>query len=98
MNTYRIHRACTDSDRTSAYRLRYELYVEDQGLFHEIADHLSAGRLVQVATRTPPVPVQMACLYTHRRHQDPKTRLFMDFMVERIARAVKGAQSRIALV
>lgn len=61
----------------------------------EIADHLSAGRLVPVATRTPPVPVQMACLYTHRRHQDPKTRLFMDFMTDRVGRAVREAEERV---
>jgi DNA-binding transcriptional LysR family regulator len=55
----------------------------------EVADHLGAGRLVVVATDTPPEPVQMACLYTHRRRQDPKTRLFMDFMAARIAAAVR---------
>lgn len=58
----------------------------------EVAEHLKAGRLVPVAMDTPPVPVQMACLYTHRRHQDPKTRLFMEFMIERIGRAVKTAE------
>ncbi|TNF58021.1 MAG: LysR family transcriptional regulator [Rhodobacteraceae bacterium] len=55
----------------------------------EVADHLGAGRLVVVAADTPPEPVQMACLYTHRRRQDPKTRLFMDFMATRIATAVR---------
>ena len=59
----------------------------------EIAGHLEAGRLVPVAEDTPPVPVQMACLYTHRRHQDPKTRLFMDFMTDRIARAMRAAEA-----
>ena len=54
----------------------------------EVADHLGAGRLVPVAVATPPVPVQMACLYAHRRGQDPKTRLFMDFVSERIAKTV----------
>lgn len=54
----------------------------------EIAEHLAAGRLVKVAAATPPVPVQMACLYAHRRGQDPKTRLFMDFVTERIVRTV----------
>ena len=61
----------------------------------EVADHLCSGRLVPVVTQTPPVPVQMACLYTHRRHQDPKTRLFMDFMTERMARAVREAEARV---
>ena len=55
----------------------------------EVAEHLKAGRLVTVAQDTPPEPVQMACLYTHRRRQDPKTRLFMEFIIERIAAMVK---------
>ena len=59
----------------------------------EVAEHLASGRLVVVAPLTPPMSVQMACLYTHRRHQDPKTRLFMDFMIERIADAMRAAES-----
>ncbi|MFZ9197959.1 MAG: LysR family transcriptional regulator [Paracoccaceae bacterium] len=51
----------------------------------EIADHLKSGKLVAVATETPPEPIQMACLFAHRRGQDPKVRLFMEFMIERIA-------------
>lgn len=54
----------------------------------EIADHLKAGRLVPVAQKTPPEPIQMACLFTHRRWQDPKTRLFMEFMVNRIGATI----------
>ncbi len=56
----------------------------------EVADHLKTGRLVPVATQTPPEPVQMACLYTHRRGQDPKTRLFMEFVIDRIAAAIRA--------
>jgi len=56
----------------------------------EIADYQKSGALVQVVEDTPPLPVQMACLYTHRRHQDPKARLFMEFMIERMEGAVKG--------
>ena len=55
----------------------------------EISDHLAAGRLVPVAEETPPEPVQVACLYTHRRGQDPKTRLFMEFMIDRIGAVVR---------
>lgn len=62
----------------------------------EIAEHLVSGALVPVATETPPLPVQMACLYTHRRHQDPKTRLFMDFMTERIGHAIRSAEARLS--
>ncbi|WP_095590824.1 LysR family transcriptional regulator [Actibacterium ureilyticum] len=56
----------------------------------EVADHLRAGRLVPVAEAEPPVPVQLACLYMHRRRQDPKARLLIDFMVDRIAPALRG--------
>lgn len=50
----------------------------------EVSEHLASGALVPVLRDTPPVPVHLACLYTHRRHQDPKTRLFIDFMATRV--------------
>jgi len=56
----------------------------------EVARHLESGRLVKVCEETPPETIQMACLYTHRRGQDPKTRLFMEFMIERIEQVVAG--------
>ena len=56
----------------------------------DISDHISSGALVVVGADTPPEPVQMACLYTHRRGQDPKSRLFMEFMVERISASIKA--------
>ncbi|MCX7560237.1 LysR family transcriptional regulator [Sulfitobacter sp. F26204] len=55
----------------------------------EVAEHIKAGRLVAVATETPPEPIQMACLFTHRRRQDPKTRLFMEYVISRITEAVR---------
>jgi DNA-binding transcriptional LysR family regulator len=58
----------------------------------EVAEHLSTGALIIVGENTPPVPVQMSCHYTHRRHQDPKTRLFMDFMIDRISGAIRTAE------
>jgi len=54
----------------------------------EVADHLAAGRLVPVLEDFPPVPVQLGCLYAHRRHQDPKTRLLIAFMADRITEAL----------
>lgn len=54
----------------------------------EVAHHLRSGALVHVVEDTPALPVQMACLYTHRRHQDPKARLFMEFMIERMQGAL----------
>ena len=58
----------------------------------EIADHLRSGALVPVAEATPPEPIQMACLFTHRRRQDPKTRLFMEFMIDRVATLIKATE------
>ncbi len=63
----------------------------------EVAGHIRAGDLVPVAQSTPPVPVQMACLYTHRRHQDPKTRLFMEFTAERMGAAVRNSEASVQL-
>jgi len=50
----------------------------------EVFEHLAAGTLVPVLTEEPPATIQMACLYMHRRHQDPKVRLFLDFMIDHI--------------
>jgi DNA-binding transcriptional LysR family regulator len=55
----------------------------------EVAEHLQSGALQTVLADTPPIPVQLACLYTHRRHQDPKTRLFIDHMAQHVADALK---------
>ena len=57
----------------------------------EVAEHLSSGALVPVATETPPAPIQMACLFTHRRRQDPKTRLFMEFMIDRVGDVIRNS-------
>lgn len=53
----------------------------------EVAEHLASGALVPVAEATPPEPIQMACLFSHRRQQDPKARIFMEFVIDRIAAA-----------
>jgi DNA-binding transcriptional LysR family regulator len=58
----------------------------------EIAEHLRTGSLIAVAQKTPPEPIQMACLYSHRRGQDPKTRLFMEFMVDRVGALIRPAE------
>lgn len=55
----------------------------------EVADHIKAGRLIPVVTENPPEPIQMACLFTHRRGQDPKSRLFMEYVIARITESVR---------
>ncbi len=62
----------------------------------EVAEYLRSGRLVPVAEATPPEPIQMACLFTHRRGQDPKTRLFMDYVTDRVGAAIRQAEQRAA--
>jgi DNA-binding transcriptional LysR family regulator len=78
---------CDDGDVLTEWALAGEGIVL-KPLF-EVAHHLADGRLVRVATDTPPAPVQMACLFAHRKGQDPKARLFMDFVIERIVQAIR---------
>ena len=49
----------------------------------EVAGHLASGALVPLLEATPPLPVRFACLYPHRRLQDPKLQVFIPWMVER---------------
>lgn len=63
----------------------------------EVAEHLSSGALVPVATGSPPLPAPLACLYPHRRHQAPKARLFIDYMASRIKRSIKELNGEIQL-
>lgn len=57
----------------------------------EVAEHLRTGRLVPVATATPPLPTQLSVLSQHRRLRDPKVRLFADFMAIRCREAMRRA-------
>ncbi len=58
----------------------------------DVAQHLEAGRLVEVLPATPPMPATFGCLYPHRKFQDPKIRLFVDFMVARTRARVEQVQ------
>ena len=61
----------------------------------EIAEHLQSGALVPVAEATPPQDVQLACLYPHKRLQDPKSRLFIDYMVAACRRELAAILARL---
>jgi DNA-binding transcriptional LysR family regulator len=54
----------------------------------EIADHLASGALVPVVEGNPPHPASLACIFPHKRLQDPKSRLFIDFMVAAVKKAL----------
>jgi DNA-binding transcriptional LysR family regulator len=59
----------------------------------EVADHLREGRLVPVATATPPLPIQLSALSQHRRLKDPKVQLFTDYMAAQIREDLRRATS-----
>ncbi|MCP4207732.1 MAG: LysR family transcriptional regulator [Shimia sp.] len=46
----------------------------------DVAQHLRSGALVEILSDTPPLPAAFGCLYPHRKLQDPKIRLFVDFV------------------
>ena len=54
----------------------------------EIEPFLRDGRLKIILPDTPPVPVKLAAIYPHRKLQDPKVRLLVDFMAERCQRMI----------
>jgi DNA-binding transcriptional LysR family regulator len=54
----------------------------------EIAEHLASGALVPVVEDNPPQKVSLACIFPHKRLQDPKSRLFIDFMVAAVKKAL----------
>jgi DNA-binding transcriptional LysR family regulator len=54
----------------------------------EVAEYLASGQLVPVCEDNPPYPVSLACIFPHKRLQDPKSRLLIDFMVAAIKQAL----------
>lgn len=53
---------------------------------YEVAEHLESGRLVEVLPQNRPLPAQFGVLTPHRRLQDPKVRLFADFIARETRR------------
>lgn len=49
----------------------------------EIEPFIRDRRLKIILPKTPPVPVKLAAIYPHKKLQDPKVRLLVDFMAER---------------
>ncbi len=48
----------------------------------DVAEQLRDGSLVEVLPQTPPAPTIFGCLYPHKKLQDPKIRLFVDFVID----------------
>ncbi|TIQ87248.1 MAG: LysR family transcriptional regulator [Mesorhizobium sp.] len=55
----------------------------------EVEPFIRDRRLKVVLPDTPPTPVQFAAVYPHKKLQDPKVRLLLDFMAERCQRLIK---------
>ena len=55
----------------------------------EVEPFIRDQRLKVILTDTPPTPVQFAAVYPHKKFQDPKVRLLLDFMAERCQRLIK---------
>lgn len=60
----------------------------------EVEPFLREGRLKVILPKTPPAPVQLAAVYPHKKFQDPKVRLLLDFMAERCQRLIHDALAR----
>ena len=50
----------------------------------DVSKHLASGALVEILPQTPPVKASFGCLFPHRKLQDPKIRLFIDFATREI--------------
>lgn len=55
----------------------------------EVEPFIRDGRMKVIMPDTPPTPVQLAAVYPHKKLQDPKVRLLLDFMAERCQRLIK---------
>lgn len=64
----------------------------------DVAEHLAKGDLVPVCATALPPPLQLACLFQHRRNQDPKIRLFIDFMAVRVKEALRAREAIFQLI
>lgn len=57
----------------------------------EVSDHLKQGALIAVATQSPPTQLPFSCVFPHKRLQDMKVRLFIDFAISSIREQVRLA-------
>jgi DNA-binding transcriptional LysR family regulator len=55
----------------------------------EVEPFIRDKRLKVILPQTPPIPIQLAAVYPHKKLQDPKVRLLLDFMAERCQRLIR---------
>ena len=80
--------------RFRRWRCADQWALEGRGIINkplfEVKSHLNEGTLAKILEDTPPASVQLAAIYPHKRFQDPKVRLMIDFMTERCQRLVSA--------
>jgi DNA-binding transcriptional LysR family regulator len=57
----------------------------------EVEPYIRDKRLKVILKKYPPTPVQLAAVYPHKKLQDPKVRLLLDFMADRCQKLIKDA-------
>ncbi|MEQ1952873.1 LysR family transcriptional regulator [Mesorhizobium sp. CN2-181] len=55
----------------------------------EVEPFIRDQRLKIILADNPPTPVQLAAVYPHKKLQDPKVRLLLDFMADRCQRLIR---------
>lgn len=61
--------------------------IDNRGIVNkplfEVAEHIRSGQLVEILPDARPMPTMFGCLYPHKKLQDPKIRLLVDFIASR---------------
>ncbi|WP_136659344.1 LysR family transcriptional regulator [Nitratireductor sp. XY-223] len=57
----------------------------------EVQRFINSGQLVEILPDNPPVPAKLAVIFPHKDFQDPKLRLFIDFMAARCQKMIRAA-------
>lgn len=57
----------------------------------EVQRFINSGQLVEVLPGNPPTPAKLAVIFPHKDFQDPKLRLFIDFMAARCQKMIRAA-------
>ncbi|PRZ44913.1 LysR family transcriptional regulator [Tritonibacter scottomollicae] len=59
----------------------------------EVAQALRSGALVEILPEAHPIPATFGCLYPHKKFQDPKVRLLVDFITSRGQAYLQGLEA-----
>ena len=57
----------------------------------EVQRFINSGQLVEVLPDNPPTSAKLAVIFPHKDFQDPKLRLFIDFMAARCQKMIRAA-------